>query len=169
MFRRCLFLLVIWGLVASNLASIPHAHARMSTEEQHQHDTTPHFHPSWLGHHHGGKDHSHGDHRHQHAAPARPTQPAQPTQQPQSELLSVGIDDGDGHHAMAIFLLPVALICTGERAVSLFPVLNAPAELVACIPIFALIEVRDPIRQGDPPDHGGWSGYLYLKLRNLRI
>ena len=163
MFRRCLFLLVIWGLVASNLASIPHAHARMSTEEQHQHDTTPHVHPSWLGHHHGGRAHSHSDHRHQHAAPE------QPTQQPPSTPLPCGVHDADGHHAMAVFFLPVALSYTGEPAESLFPVSNAPAEQVACVPAFALIEVRDLTRQGDPPDYGASSANLYLKLRNLRI
>jgi hypothetical protein len=70
MFRRCVSLLVIAGLFASQLAAIPHAHGATSPEEQRKHDAMPHIH--LLGHSSHGHSHSAAkdDHdHHHHSAP----------------------------------------------------------------------------------------------------
>jgi hypothetical protein len=66
MFRRCVSLLVIVGLFASQLAAIPHAHGATSSEEQQKHDAKPHIH--LFGHCSHSHSHSHAkdDHHHHH-------------------------------------------------------------------------------------------------------
>ena len=73
MFRRCVSLLMIAGMFASQLAAIPHAHGATSREEQRKHDATPHFH--WFGNcqhcHSHSHSHAHGKndhHRHETAS-----------------------------------------------------------------------------------------------------
>jgi hypothetical protein len=68
MFRRCVSLLLIVGMFASQLAAVPHAHGATSQEEQRKHDATPHFH--WFGYcqhcHSHSHSHAHGKHGHHH-------------------------------------------------------------------------------------------------------
>lgn len=61
MFRRCISLLIIAGVLAGQLAEIPHAHGGMSAEEQRVHDLSPHIH-CHSHQHHSQSDHSQSDH-----------------------------------------------------------------------------------------------------------
>jgi len=65
MFRRIVSIVVVLGLLAGNLAAVPHAHSGMTAAEHEAHDATPHFHlPTACG---GLSGHSHGPgHAHQH-------------------------------------------------------------------------------------------------------
>lgn len=62
MFRGCISLLTIVGLLASFLAAVPHVHAGMSAEERQEHDASRHFHHLLLGHAHHEHHHDHHDH-----------------------------------------------------------------------------------------------------------
>lgn len=66
MFRHCVSLLVIVGLLASQLAAVPHAHGATSPEEQRKHDATPHIHLFGNGSHSHSHSHAKDDHHHHH-------------------------------------------------------------------------------------------------------
>jgi hypothetical protein len=58
MFQRSVSYLLMFGLLAGQLAAVPHSHGMASAEEQREHDAVPHIHLDWLwGSHH---DHGHG-------------------------------------------------------------------------------------------------------------
>src|SRR5436305_156190 len=76
MFRRFVSMLAAVSFVASQLATIPHAHAEMTAIEKHEHDAHPHVHVGVSGHTHSHpqKGTSHDQQReHGHQAPLDPS------------------------------------------------------------------------------------------------
>lgn len=161
MFRRCLSLLVIAGLLASQLAVIPHVHGSATPEEQQKHNATPHIHCAWLGHSghdhsHSGKGHSHpGSHHDEGAKPATDDSDGHP--------LAIGLSGAD-HDTDAIFVSDQA--ATASRQVSAWQ----PAALA---PLFTgindLRSRQSPSPRWHPPDEVLDASDTYLTLRNLRI
>lgn len=155
MFRRCISLLVIAGLFASQLAAVPHAHGGLSDAEQQRHDATPHFHANWLGH--GDHGHSHGGHRHE------------PAEQANGQPLSTEIG-GPDHDASAIFVpIQSAAPVTASQQESA----AAAWQLAALVPASDGLSDIGPSLGSTPPWHPPDEvldgSDTYLTLRNLRI
>jgi hypothetical protein len=162
MFRRCISLLVIVGLFASQLAAVPHAHVGISLEELQKHDATPHFHCSWLCHDDHGHDHSHGGHSHQHESPLKPVK--QSADEPLPDGVAVL-----NHNANAVYApTHASAVAAGKQqdipTSSL--VLAAVCASQAYIPAIDWDKVS---RHGHPPDAVLDGSDTYLTLRNLRI
>lgn len=159
MFRRCVSLLMIVGMFASQLAAIPHAHGATSREEQRKHDATPHFH--WFGHCHS---HTHGKHDHHHQQDQTSKNDTSDRQTPRP----AGTDSD--HDADAVYLAS-GTSCTldsGAQVSSVRILLFALQVPVA--PSNCGIDgkaVRGlPLR---PPDQVLDGSEIYLTLRTLRI
>lgn len=170
MFRRCISFLVMVGFFASQLASVPHAHAGSSAEERQKHDATPHFHVEWFcGDDAHGESCDHGEHSHSHDG----QHPDKPVQSPFSDSEDQPHSDGlncIAHDTNAIFA-PSQVV-----AISI-PAHNdtkAVAEQFAAVNL--LTEIRSdiwpslPCKQPlHPPDAVQDGSDTYLTLRNLRI
>lgn len=168
MFRRCISLLVIMGLFASQLAAIPHAHAGNSAEEQQKHDATPHFHSEWFrsGHDHG---HSHDGHSHSHDGQHAEKNTPQPAGDSEDQPLSDGLN-GTDHDANAVFVpLHAGAPSTTSQNVS-----KAAASQIAATAVLTevfgdawpSVSSTPPLH---PPDAVQDGSDIYLTLRNLRI
>jgi len=159
MLRRCISLLVIIGLFANQLASVPHAHAGISAEEQQKHDATPHFHWTWRSHHHDEGGHSRDGHSHHHD---RPSEPAKEPTLPDGQ-------NGVGHDATAVYCPgSVAAAPVVQQQVLYLSLLSAVGTLSLCPPPAELGRGAG-FGQGRPPDKVLDGSNIYLKLRNLRI
>ena len=94
MLERCLSAIVLVGYAASQLATLPHAHASPPLG----HGCRPHLHCGWLielvdeahSHHHGNHSHDAGQRGHEHPHPQENPQPG-----PDPDLPSVPGHDED--------------------------------------------------------------------------
>ncbi len=161
MFRRCVSLLIIVGMFASQLAAVPHAHAEFSQEEQRKHDATPHFH--LFGHCQQCRSHSHADgshHRHDRLS----------EQDESDRQNSPPVGKSPGHDADAVFV-GIGTDCT---LVSITQVSSTQVLLIALQTPVATsicgIEAKEvqglPWR---PPEQVLDDSETYLTLRTLRI
>jgi hypothetical protein len=150
---------VIVGLFASQLASVPHAHAGISAEEQQKHDATPHFHCTWLSHAHHEHGHSHDGHSHHHD---RPAEPAERTTLPD------GLN-GVGHDATAVYCPGRVLAASVVQQDSLLSLLSDLGTLALSQPPAELRPCGGMFGRRRPPDEAVDGSNIYLKLRNLRI
>ena len=150
------------GLFASQLASIPHAHAGNSTEEQQKHDATPHFHCRSLGQDHHESDHSQGRHSHQddgHSEPAKNSH---------HQPLSDGLRDA-GHDATAVYCPGNATSASvGQQHGSYLWLLSGLGILAICQSLQPELSCG-PFGWGRPPDKVLDDSNIYLTLRHLRI
>lgn len=165
MFRRFISFLVIAGLLASQLAVLPHAHAGMSAEERQQHDATPHFHCQGLSHDHG-HDHSHGGHSHKHGDPSRESAPNQPANDSTGSFPPFGLVGLD-HDATAVFVPVQASVPKTANDGG-----SAATAVLIPIVIYDFTDVRLGLRRAPlwhPPDAVLDGSDTYLTLRNLRI
>jgi hypothetical protein len=159
MIRRCLLLLVIAGMLASQLAALPHAHAGLSANEQKEHDATPHVHCT-SGHRH---HHSHVNHLHQRSAPPKTAEDSH------QNLPQDGVQQ-ETHDATAIYCpqFIATKYSSQERASSLA---NCFSQL--CVEIRHLAAVPQVVvlcaDWRHPPDAVQDDSHLYLTLRTLRI
>lgn len=163
MFRRCVSLLVIAGLIAGQSVSLPHAHGEMSAAEKREHDATPHFHCAGTGHsHHHG--HSHGPHSHSHAGHSHVPSP--------SVAVSKTTATPDGlnrcsHDEDAVYILPSPLATSVKHSSA-----DASNLHVDDWAVDVLVEDFNSVQwtaRWRPPDQFRKSADLYLVLRNLRI
>lgn len=162
MFRRCISILVIIGLCASQLAVVPHAHAGITAEQQQKHDATPHFHCNWFGHDHHGHDHSHGDRGHKHEHPSKPAKGS--TDKP----LPDGVASVD-HDANAVYVpTPANAVAAGKQQ-------DLPTSSLIWAAL-CVCQGANPTTDSDevspnwrPPDAVMDGSGTYLTLRNLRI
>jgi len=163
MFRRCVSLLMIVGMFASQLAAVPHSHGATSLEEQQKHDATPHFH--WFGYcqHCHSHSHAHGKHdHHHHESPSEHEDSDRETPRPDGNSLD--------HDADAIYLGGGTNCTMGSSTqVSstrfLLTALQVPVATSICG--IEAKEVRGlPWR---PPDQVLDGSEIYLTLRTLRI
>lgn len=168
MFRRCISLLVIVGLFASQLAAIPHAHAGNSAEEQQKHDATPHFHSKWFG---GGHDHGHphGGRSHSHVGERKEKPASESAGDSKDQPLSDGLN-GNDHDANAVYVpLHAGAPSTNSQNES-----KAAASQIAATAVLTEV-LRDawPTVSSTPPLHPPGAvqdgSDIYLTLRNLRI
>ena len=166
MFRGCVSLLVLIGFLASQLATIPHAHGAASAEEQRNHDATPHFHGNSPSHSHS---HSGRNHAHPHHTPAKP-QSKTSADSSSGELTGrlAGADHrGAEHDADAIFVNARAVdrSSTTDRAASALQL----AVLALPCAGSAASSIATPTLRWHPPDIVLDASDSYLTLRNLRI
>jgi hypothetical protein len=163
MFRRCISLIVIVGLFASQLAAVPHAHAGLSGQEQQEHDSTPHFHCSWRCHSQQGHKHSHGDHCHEQGGTEKPTK--QPTEKPLPDSIA-----DLGHDTNAVYAPALPLVVTAEKhhqpSTSTL-ILAANVAIQSVVPVTNTADGRRAYWH--PPDAVVDGSGIYLALRNLRI
>lgn len=153
-FRRCVFLIAIVGLLASQLAAVPHAHGGLTIDEQREHDATPHFHSHGFHHRH---DHTPGGHRHRHFVQPSEGRPHQrPDRIPQREHDATAIDCRWQVLAVSQTWSTTKLVTWGTT-LNDYPLANcsfaSESEFIA----------------GRPPDQVLDRSNLYLTLRNLRI
>lgn len=160
MVRRCISLLVVAGILAGQLATIPHAHARLSAAEQKRHDATPHFHSHRARHAH----HGHG-HQHRHA----PKVPRRELQQRPLQVAGDSTDspvEADGHESSAFFV-PVSAPSTAQKGLGAFA--NPKA---SSTPATGILLVASQLKLASPPWHPPDEvldgSNLYLTLRTLR-
>lgn len=168
MFRRCISLLVIMGLFASQLAAIPHAHAGISAADQQRHDATPHFHGDWFHHGDHTHGHSHGERKH---APTEPPKEegSEPGENSDGQPLSDGLG-GPGHDTSAIFVpIRAGALSTAREQESA----ASAWQLAAMVPANDGLGDNWPspcsTPRWHPPDEVLDASDTYLTLRNLRI
>ncbi len=166
MFRRYVTIVLILGYVASQMASLSHAHGSQPAG----HDERPHVHGSWItrllgiadeatnerdaSHRH--HDHSHGGHSHTHDRPQAPSVPTEPAN-PDHDSTCIYLADG-GHGALNSG--------TGAFFASVFHQAHFADEAVCSHLQATPIIVRQLQR---PPDSLLSGCALILKLRTLRI
>lgn len=163
MFRRTVSLLIIVGMLASQLAAVPHAHGATSEEAKRKHDATPHFH--WFGHCSNCKSHSHdhGKHCHQHE---HPTSEDRPTERKESQPVGDTMD----HNADAIYVVGGTTLTVGSatQQAAVQSVLAA-LQMPIATSIVAVEVVIPAERTWRPPDQVLDDSDAYLTLRTLRI
>lgn len=146
MVRRSISLLLLLGVVANQLASIPHGH---DTHGANEHDARPHVHLAWFWH-----GHDHADHRHEHSGP---------------QACGGSVRHDNDHDADAIYLaISFGLTRAAANdfgAVRIAPIAALSVALPSCLPFgdrstAAWAELH-PLRAPDCA--------LYLALRALRI
>ena len=164
MFRRCASLLVIAGLLASQLAAVPHAHAAASAEERVQHDATPHVHCGWLGHSDHGHSHSH--HGRSHDDDGLENSALVDS----AETALSAYSRVDDHDADAVFLANSSCSdwTAGQSKASV-----VAWQFAALMPLLLIQTDVEPNTLGSPPwrppDAVLDASKTYLTLRNLRI
>jgi hypothetical protein len=162
MLRTGISLLAIAGLLASQLASVPHAHAGMTSAGRQRHDALPHFHLRWSGHHAAGQNHAghpHGAHRHGHDhRPARAGD-SQPAPGPA----------GAEHDDWAVYCPAGAITAVPGEPPAMPRSLQGGPEVGPGETVAALESNEGGGVRGRPPDGGRAGAHLYLTLRNLRI
>jgi hypothetical protein len=156
MFRRCISLVVVAGILASHLATIPHAHAGMSAVEQKRHDATPHFHSHGPGHSHHGHRHSrkpsysHSRHASAHVASNSSLSPFA----------------GGSHDNSAVFV-PVSAPSADQKGMSTAAIVGA-GSIPAPGKLLATFQAKLASAPWHPPDEVLDSSKIYLTLRTLR-
>ena len=157
MLHRGVGLVVLVGFVASQLATVEHAHAWTSLEDQQKHDAKPHVHWQPCGHSHG--DHSHASCDDQ--SPANPLQDSEgsvPTPEPGEPA----------HDDSAIFIAA----CLGLPMPGSSSTFLPSANELAAVPAAVVREIESHLwlpMCWHPPDVDWQDSHLYLSLRNLRI
>ena len=146
MHERCLSFVAILGLLASQLAAMPHAHAGMTTAEQQKHAAKPHFHTGKHSHSH---DHSHGGHSHRHDTPAN-----EPASEPSHDDAAVYFD------------VETDLVLISKTAS--LDANQATFQIVAIVEL-EQISPDSLARHWHPPNTGQDGTETYLTLRNLRL
>lgn len=156
MLRRVLSLLVIAGLLAGQLAAVPHAHAGLTAEQQREHDANPHVH-CHASHHHG-HDHACCDHGHQHGRSKR--EPGQP--------LPDGFNNLE-HDASAVDVAELAKVAPfGGNASPDWS--HITSDVILAFDTESVVGLSDASsRLRRPPDILLDGSDTFLKLRNLRI
>jgi hypothetical protein len=176
MFRRCISLLAIGGLLASQLVSTAHAHGPCTVEQQREHDATPHFHRrrhDHAGHDHAGHSHTHHTHGkghthagHEHAVASKGVQQ---TQTLPGSYDGIVADDEDHHDSDAIFVphtdAPKHSTAKGQAT---------SVSIVGCVAVLAWNAHDTPSGPRlspylHPPDIVLDASETYLTLRNLRL
>ena len=167
MFRRTASLLVIAGLLANQLAAIPHAHA---AGEPAGHDASPHFHWVWFG---WGEAHS--DHEHEHCSHAgdHASTPSSSTCESVESSCSHSLCncfDRESHDQDSVYV--PELNCIRSDAAGKAPQVDAP-QVTGLVHTAALghhPQALSPLsRHWRPPDEVLAGSNSYLTLRNLRI
>ena len=167
MFRRCTSVFVMIGLLASNLAAVPHAHAGMSAADQKRHDATPHFHGHRHHHADDGHSHAHEGHHHPHrggvASFNRAAKPA--------KRHSVSDDFSVAEHVATAIIVPAqnGAVTTDSRVNHK---LSPPQPLFVGQLQAALLPApwrERSITCWHPPDKVRDASDTYLTLRNLRL
>jgi hypothetical protein len=161
MFRRCVSFLVIVGLLASQLAAIPHAHGAMSAEEQQKHDTTPHVHFFAHGKHCHSHSHAHG---HCHCHQSDKAQPASKSPNPRQPTR-----DGFDHDQTAIYLGAAEQLTLASNSTSMVPVAIADLPSTVDATIYGFEGASVLSLPWHPPDEVADDSQAYLTLRTLRI
>lgn len=157
-FRRCVYLFAIVGMLAGQVAAVPHAHGGLTSDEQREHDATPHFHRHGA---HPRHDHARDGHHHRHFV--RPSEGA-------SQQRPLGTNQRE-HEATAIDCGWQVLAASPAQ-----PQTWSTTKLVTwgttpqCNPLapYFLMNENEFIA-GRPPDRVLDRSNLYLTLRNLRI
>ena len=169
MIRRCVSLLVILGMLASQLVAIPHAHAGHSAADQQKHDATPHFHTG--PHRHGDHEHApaNGGHGHDDHGPSTESASESQPRDPSNDLPPVP-SGGSGHDADAVFVPassgPLSSSTSHESA-------ESTSQLAADVPPIGSHGGAWPLLRSapmwHPPDAVQDGSDTYLTLRNLRL
>lgn len=163
MLPRSLAFAAIVGLLASQLAALPHAHSWTSPIEQQKHDSTPHVHLEWLGLSQHRHEHSHGGHTHSHAKGGQ--REAKPIEE-QDDTAPIQ-NSGDHKTSAIVVSVPLGL----SVAISHQDAPTATSQLLAGeVPFVCQIDLnRNQPICWHPPDLAWADSHLYLSLRNLRI
>jgi hypothetical protein len=164
MIRRGVSLLVIAGLIAGQLAAIPHAHGAMTPEEQSEHNAVPHFHVTRSDH----ADHGQSHHGHGHSHSAKGHEEAKRSSKPSNASPS-GTGRGE-HDANAVYLAPHAraLSVQSHKAAAASTLQLAKLTPLAICPTASQAKASN-FRHWHPPDAVQDASGCYLTLRNLRI
>lgn len=168
MFRRCVSILVIAGLLVSHLAAMPHAHGVVSGAEQERHDATPHFHCNWFS---GSHSHSHGhshSHDHSHSEDRHNHEPSDGNAESPEGLQDRDLGGGE-HDTDAIYVAQITASLDakgGSRAN------ESPSHIAAALP--HQTDCSDAEQAATrliwrPPDKVCDESNLYLTIRQLRI
>lgn len=163
MFRRIVSFVVVLGLLAGNLAAVPHAHGSMTATEQATHDSTPHFHLPFGAVEHAAHSHAHGHHchhKHSHVSGHAVT----------AKAPSASGKCAVAHDSNAIYLSTV---------VGLYEAVKVdPAGSISSLPLDSLVVSLLAIQPSLRPAQWAWrnasgslgdAAPLYLTLRTLRI
>jgi hypothetical protein len=166
MFRGFISILLIAGLLTSNLAAMPHAHV-VSPAERERHDARPHFHFDWFGANHSrshGHNHPHtharGERQHFHASSRGNSSPLQG--------LEVSDPGGDEHDSDAFYVPQVAASASAESKSQL---VTLAKQVVGRLPeaVCSKTWPESVWRIWHPPDQVCDGSHLYLTIRQLRI
>ena len=158
MLRRWISCLVIVGLLAGQLAAMPHAHGAMSLDEQREHDARPHLHFPFAGEGHQHDEHDH--HGHDHGGDQHGQDPLQA-----AGLPGCCCDDGD-----AVYLVGSGSLTAGSGDKS--QTLARPAAELLTVALPSADPSQDArllFALAHPPDDAAPGVKLFLKLRTLRI
>jgi hypothetical protein len=165
MLNRCVSLLLIVGIIANPLASMPHAHAGMSPQGRQQHDAIPHIHFHGAVHdhheHHHDDEHSHHGHPHKHAS--------DPVESSDDQPQHAGLSDA-GHHPLAFHLPASAMAAPSGKPIGPPPSLLVKIAFIPNWQPIAEVECAGirPARE-QPSERIPDGSSLYLTLRNLRL
>jgi hypothetical protein len=167
MFQRCVSLLLILGLLASQLATVPHAHGAIPAEDQREHDAAPHFHCDWLGQAEHDHNHEHHSHHHSHFGQRPADESSRSSDDSDGQLL--GTVTGADHDANAVFVAKQTYIVS--RTIHKDPASACQFVVLATLPncLSDSRAIFDPFALWHPPDKVLDGSEIYLTLRNLRI
>lgn len=158
MFQPSISLLVLVGLFASQLASIPHAHGLGTTDQEREHASRPHFHLAGTGHSH---DHKHCQHSHSHSK--------SPQQRPAKSNEPVVADRcTDCDHDVDAVFAPSNLKCV-PQVVQTDVAMQSITLLTIALDLADVASARGFQFSRPPPDAVLDASDTYLTLRNLRI
>jgi len=141
MLRLGISVLAALGLLAGQLAAVPHVHGGVFLSDEHQHDGTPHFHI-----------HGHADHGHCHVP---------------ANLPGPSIEDHDVTSICVSVSSAVTSATSSGRFGPTSPELLAIEPLQDGLETIWLLPISSAAWH--PPDATADGGDIYLTLRNLRI
>jgi hypothetical protein len=143
------------GYLASQMATVPHAHGRCGENQPSDHNARHHVHVSWFEH----DDHSHdGGHSHHHECDEGNSQPP----------LSESNAEHDGHDSDAVYLpndTGVSLASNSVVSLGSFQVVSTLA--IAAVPTPTVFS--ESLAAAYSSDNCSSGCPLYLALRALRI
>lgn len=158
MFRVCISFLVTAGLLAGNLAAIPHSHGLASVSDRQQHSVAPHFHLRWWNNLQGNSfDYDPGS-----SYRTGPSKVANRGTPGASILNCSGLE----HDADAIYL-PNATSPKDFKTQKSFDGQHvAEANSTILLSLLSISNVRHEMKSPRP---SGDAAILYFCLKNLRI
>jgi hypothetical protein len=160
---RCLAILAVLGLLASQLAAMPHGHAGMTSEGEQRHNATPHFH---FGSH---ADHAHGHSHHGHSQPhPTPLDSANLADDLGDQQPFDGSQESDHDHD-AIYVSELDITNSNSAPRVTGAELSGVVTDCAFVWTIELYLCQNSSQQWHPPDKVLDASETFLTLRNLRI